>query len=171
VLSAGRISIHRGFKENRSRQKIFSNRGAIRGSSASHLTESTVQLPEKTGPRDESIARLCRQICLCRTRGQIAQANRLEAVLRNQVSADFSEDALQEIFIIEQKRVIDALMLADVLGPLLTEHLAATADPARAQAPAARSSPRPVTPDEPLGIADLIEGMLVQERTTRGHAA
>ncbi|HXC02501.1 MAG TPA: hypothetical protein VNU49_07590 [Opitutaceae bacterium] len=136
------------------------------------MTESTVQLPEKTGPRDESIARLCRQICLCRTRGQIAQANRLEAVLRNQVSADLSEDALQEIFIIEQKRVIDALMLADVLGPLLTEHLAATTpDTARAHAPAARSSPRPVTPDEPLGIADLIEGMLRQERTTRGHAA
>jgi hypothetical protein len=135
------------------------------------LTESTVQLPEKTGPRDESIARLCRQICLCRTRGQIAQANRLEAVLHNQVSADFSEEALQEIFLTEQKRVIDALMLAEVLGPLLTEHLAVAApDPARAHAPAARSSQRPATSDQPLGIADLIEGMLAQERTTRGHA-
>jgi hypothetical protein len=135
------------------------------------LIESTVQLPEKTGPRDESIARLCRQICLCRTRGQIAQANRLEAVLHNQVSADFSEEALQEIFLAEQKRVIEALMLAEVLGPLLTEHLAAAApDPARAHAPAARSSQRPATSDQPLGIADLIEGMLAQERTTRGHA-
>jgi hypothetical protein len=137
------------------------------------LTESTVQLPEKTGPRDESIARLCRQICLCRTRGQIAQANRLEAVLHNQVSADFSENALQEIFIIEQKRVIDALMLAEVLGPLLTEHLAvATApDAARAPAPPARSPHRHAATDPPLGIADLIEGMLAQERTARGHAA
>ncbi|HXA80715.1 MAG TPA: hypothetical protein VNV14_05535 [Opitutaceae bacterium] len=135
------------------------------------MTESTVQLPEKTGPRDESIARLCRQICLCRTRGQIAQANRLEAVLHNQVSADFSEDTLQDIFLAEQRRVIEALMLAEVLGPLLTEHLTAAApDPARTHAPAARSSQRPATSDQPLGIADLIEGMLVQERTTRGHA-
>jgi hypothetical protein len=136
------------------------------------LIESTVQLPEKTGPRDESIARLCRQICLCRTRGQVAEASRLEIALHDQVSAGFSEDALQEIFISEQKRVIDALMLAEVLGPLLTEQLsAATADPARVRAPAARSSQRPVTPDKPLGIADLIEGMLRQERNTHGHAA
>jgi hypothetical protein len=102
----------------------------------------------------------------------MAQANRLEAVLHNQISADFSEDALQEIFLNEQKRVIDALMLAEVLGPLLTEHLSATApDSARAHAPAARISQRPETSDQPLGIADLIEGMLAQERTTRGHAA
>jgi hypothetical protein len=135
------------------------------------LIESTVQLPEKTGPRDEDIARLCRRICLCRTRGQMAQANRFEAVLRDQVSAEYSEDALQEIFLTEQKRVIDALMLAEVLGPLLTEHLSAnTPSTARAQAPAARSSQRPATSDQPLGIADLIEGMLAQERTTRGHA-
>jgi hypothetical protein len=137
------------------------------------LIESTVQLPEKTGPRDEDIARLCRQICLCRTRGQVAEASRLEIVLRDHVSAGFSEDALQEIFLNEQKRVIDALMLAEVLGPLLTEHLAATGpDPtARAHAPAARRSQRPATTDRPLAIADLIEGMLLQERATRGHAA
>jgi len=101
----------------------------------------------------------------------MAQANRFEAVLRDQVSAEYSEDALQEIFLTEQKRVIDALMLAEVLGPLLTEHLSAnTPSTARAQAPAARSSQRPATSDQPLGIADLIEGMLAQERTTRGHA-
>jgi len=102
----------------------------------------------------------------------VAEASRLEIVLRDQVSAGFSEDALQEIFLNEQKRVIDALMLAEVLGPLLTEHLAfATSDPVRAHAPVARSSPRPAATDRPLGIADLIEGMLRQERATRGHAA
>ena len=102
----------------------------------------------------------------------MAEASRLEIVLRDRVSDGFSEDALQEIFLDEQKRVIDALMLAEVLGPLLTEHLAATTlDPARARAPAARSSQRPATADRPLAIADLIEGMLVQERTNRGHAA
>jgi hypothetical protein len=135
------------------------------------LIESTVQLPEKTGPRDESIARLCRKICLCRTRGQVAEASRLEIVLHNQVSADFNEDALQDIFLAEQKRVIEALMLAEILGPLLTEHLSIAAPgTARAHAPAARGSQRPATSDQPLGIADLIEGMLAQERTTRGHA-
>jgi hypothetical protein len=136
------------------------------------LIESTVQLPEKTGPRDESIARLYRQICLCRTRGQVAEASRLEIALHDQVPANFSEDALQEIFLTEQKRVIDAFMLAEVLGPLLTEHLAATStDPTRAQAPAARRALRPATTDGPLAIADLIEGMLRQERATRSHAA
>lgn len=136
------------------------------------MTESTTQLPEKIEPRDESIARLCRQVCLCRTRGQIAEANRLETILHDQVSAGFSEDALQEIFLSEQKRVIDALMLAEVLGPLLTEHLStATTATARAPASAARSPRRPVATDQPPGIADLIEGMLMQERATRGHAA
>jgi hypothetical protein len=136
------------------------------------LTESTVQPLEETGPRDENIARLCRRICLCRTRGQVAEASRLEIVLREHVSDGFNQDALQEIFLNEQKRVIDALMLAEVLGPLLTEHLAAAfPEPARAPAPAARNSQRPVTTDRPLGIADLIEGMLLQERAARGHAA
>jgi hypothetical protein len=136
------------------------------------LIESTTQLPEKTEAGDEGIARLCRQICLCRTRGQVAEASRLEVVLRNQVSTGFSEAALQEIFLAEQKRVIDALMLAEVLGPLLTEQLAAAAaDTTRAPAPAVRSPRPPGTSDQPLAIADLIEGMLMQERTTRSHAA
>jgi hypothetical protein len=137
------------------------------------LSESTTQLLEKTEPCDEGIARLCRQICLCRTRGQVAEASRLEIVLRDQVSAGFSESALQELFLAEQKRVIDALMLAEVLGPLLTEQLATAASDitrAHAPAPAARSSRPPATSDRPLAIADLIEGMLMQERTTRGHA-
>jgi|HubBroStandDraft_6_1064221.scaffolds.fasta_scaffold527369_1 hypothetical protein len=153
-------------------QKIFSNQGAVRGSSATHLSESTPQLLEKTETCDEGIARLCRQICLCRTRGQVAEASRLEVVLREHVSAGFSETALQEIFLAEQKRVIDALMLAEVLGPLLTEQLAvAASDMTRAPAPAVRN-PRPrATNDQPLAIADLIEGMLTQERATRGHAA
>ncbi|HXA14175.1 MAG TPA: hypothetical protein VNW23_03540, partial [Opitutaceae bacterium] len=110
--------------------------------------------------------------CLCRTRGQVAEADRLETALRDQVSAGFGEDALQEIFSCEQKRVSDAHMLAEVLGPLLTEHLAAaTSDQARTPAAVARSSQRPAATGRQLAIADLIEGMLMQERTTRGHAA
>jgi hypothetical protein len=136
------------------------------------LNESTSLLPEKTETRDEDIARLCRQVCLCRTRGQMAEAGRLEIVLRDQISTGFSEEALQEIFQAEQRRVIDALMLAEVLGPLLTEHLAAaTSDQARTPAAVARSSQRPAATGRQLAIADLIEGMLMQERTTRGHAA
>jgi len=102
----------------------------------------------------------------------MAEAGRLEIVLRDQISTGFSEEALQEIFQAEQRRVIDALMLAEVLGPLLTEHLAAaTSDQARTPAAVARSSQRPAATGRQLAIADLIEGMLMQERTTRGHAA
>jgi hypothetical protein len=136
------------------------------------LSESTIQLPEKTETCDEGIARLCRQICLCRTRGQVAEASRLEIILHDQVSAGFSRDALQEIFLAEQRRVIDALMLAEVLGPLLTEQLAtATSEKTRAPAAATRSSSRPAAPGRQLAIADLIEGMLMQERAARSHAA
>jgi hypothetical protein len=136
------------------------------------LSEETIQLPEKIETADENIARLCRQICLCRTRGRMAEASRLEVALRDQISSGFSEDDLQEIFLVEQKRVIDALMLAEFLGPLLTEHLAAaTSAMIRAPAPAVRSSRRPATTERPAAIADLIEGMLMQERATRGHAA
>jgi hypothetical protein len=125
-----------------------------------------------TETHDENIARLCRQICLCRTRGQAAEASRFELMLRNHISAGFSKDALQEIFSAEQHRVLDALMLAEVLGPLLTEQLATlTSEATRAPAASSRNSQPRVTPARPPAIADLIDGMLEQERATHGHAA
>jgi hypothetical protein len=138
------------------------------------LSEPTLQLPGPTETRDESIARLCRQLCLCRTRGQLAEASRLEIALRERLSDGLSQDAVQEIFLTEQKRVIDALMLAEVLGPFLTDRLASAAsEKSRAPAVAPPRGPSRSAPasDRQPAIADLIEGMLVQERAARDHAA
>jgi len=135
------------------------------------LIESTLQLPEKNGSRDDdNIARLCRQICLCRARGQTAEASRLEAALRDQTATD--EPTLQQIFSVEQRRVIDALILAELLGPMLVERLTLAAGSERiALTPVAGSPARPAARGTTPDIADLIEGMIEQERSARHHAA
>ncbi len=137
------------------------------------MIESTLQLPEKNGSRDDdNIARLCRQICLCRARGQTAEASRLEAALRDQTATETDEPTLQQIFSVEQRRVIDALILAELLGPMLVERLTLAAGSERiALTPVAGSPARPAARGTPPDIADLIEGMIEQERSARHHAA
>ncbi len=132
------------------------------------MTESTLQLPSEIETRDdERIARLCRQVCLCRARGQIAEADRLETTLPQHLPPGFSDEDLRQVYFAEQRRVLDALMLVELLGPMLTERLAVAVSGKRAvPAPASVSSHRPTAPAE---IADLIEGMLQQQRAERGH--
>ncbi|HTB80822.1 MAG TPA: hypothetical protein VK717_08040 [Opitutaceae bacterium] len=133
------------------------------------MTESTLQLPTEVETRDdERIARLCRQVCLCRARGQIAEADRLETTLPQHVPPGFSDEDLRQVFFAEQRRVLDALMLVELLGPLLTDRLAVAASGKRAvPAPASGSRGRSAAPAE---IADLIESMLQQQRAERGPA-
>jgi len=138
------------------------------------LTESALQLPvNPTEPHDEDVARLCRQICLCRARGETPEAARLEKVLRSRLPSDFDPENLQQIFQTEQRRVIDALTLVELLGPMLAERFADTMAAKSAPLPAsAANPPRPATRrSSSLDIADLIDGMLAQDQAMRGSAA
>lgn len=96
-------------------------------------------------------------------------------------SAEETQNHLQALLAAEEARVTDALLLAEVLAPLIAAQISST--PSAVGAPSATSFPRePKTAspsaarpsasrqrDEPvLGIADLIDGMLSQER--RDHS-
>lgn len=89
----------------------------------------------------------------------------MENILRHHLTPDFSTETLQQIFFAEQRRVIDALMLVELLGPLLVERFAiATSGKRVALTPSVGGSPSPAGRAAPSDIADLIEGMLEQER-------
>ena len=93
-----------------------------------------------------------------------------------------SEDDLVEIFRLEQERVANASVLVELLAPrlasLLQRRLSITPSTSVSSKPAASSSPAettrptaPAAPEGPPGIADLIDGMLDQERhrLTQNH--
>lgn len=85
-------------------------------------------------------------------------------------SESVTEEELWEIVRVEEKRVIDAAVLAELLLPRLMTALRAksptTASPTSFDPPTtAPVEPRVAIPAAPPGIADLLEGMLDQQRT------
>lgn len=128
-------------------------------------------------PRAE-LARLCRKICIARERdGQLDRS--LESEFQHalaEIHAHFgsesvSEEDLWEIVRVEEKRVADASVIAELLLPRLLTALrsqlpAPAPSPSLAPPPSASTpEPRTLSPAAPLGIADLLEGMLDQQRS------
>ncbi|HKB90278.1 MAG TPA: hypothetical protein VKC60_07145 [Opitutaceae bacterium] len=127
------------------------------------------------------LTQLYRRICVMRVNGRSIEANRLQstelstaiASAQQQHGAEvISDKKLQEIFQHERERVANASVLVELLLPELTKRLK-LGSPASAEtqnepaqrfpvedAPAAERSP----PTAPPAIADLIDGMLSQER-------
>lgn len=123
--------------------------------------------------------RVYRQICLLRARGAVVEAARMEAAELEPALAKAAGECAVEIswadhFVAEQLRISEARLLAELLAPLLAERLqpAGMAPPF----PAPDSNPHVIDPGSsplpsrrgsasPLEVADLIEGMLAQERT------
>lgn len=82
-----------------------------------------------------------------------------------------NEEILWEIVSQEEKRVSDAVVIAELLLPKLSSVLrgrAAASPPSFAPPPAAAPLPAaenvPMARTSPLGVADLIQGMLDQDR-------
>jgi hypothetical protein len=137
-----------------------------------------------TSPWGE-VALLYRRICVLRARGHSAEADRLYSTEfaqaleagRSSTEADPDRDnRLQVLLAAEEERVAAAEALAALLAPLLVEQLRGLL-PAGAPdlSPARSGEPNPFTetpvaalvrpaPGTPPAIADLIEGMLAQER-------
>ena len=127
-------------------------------------------------PRAE-LARLCRKIWVDREKsGQQVlspEADFQQALIEihTRFGADtLTEEDLWEIVRVEEKRVTDAFVLAELLLPrlltVLRAKLPGLAAPSLAPLPATASpEPRASPPAAPLGIADLLEGMLDQQRS------
>lgn len=130
-------------------------------------------------PQWAEVRRIYRRICVLRATGKSDEAAVLEetelasALAHARVTAD-SDDSEAKLLADEGERVSNASAFAELLAPLLAERLRAdlrfatpvTASPHSnansAAAPAAQPA-RPLGSEVP-GIADLIDGMLSQER-------
>ncbi len=152
---------------------------------------SAIPFASIDAPRVE-LARLCRQICLNReTSAPGHSGSSLDTELSEALAAvrathgpdSIHENDLLDLFRAERLRVTDATLLAELLAPKLAAFLRTTgstspfpnlsarpaaAPPASAAAPTrpplSASSPLPAAPTGPLGIADLLDGMLEQDR-------
>ena len=136
--------------------------------------------PLVDAPRAE-LARLCRAICIERERnGEAARSfdedfqRALFDVQSRFGATSVSEDDLAETVAQETDRVADAAVLTELLLPKLLSAI-------RSKIPAASPAPSPAVPasaplsekvdtsssapSSPLGIADLLEGMLDQQRS------
>jgi hypothetical protein len=142
---------------------------------------NSAQLPSSSSPiisSDwEAVRRLHRRICVLRATGRDADASVLErgdfsralSAARATSDSPVNETSLLAA---ESDRVADACVLADVLAPLLAEQLrpgapASLAAVSPEAASTAVSTPTPSTRPSRVpvpGIADLIDGMLSQER-------
>ncbi len=118
---------------------------------------------------------LYRRICVLRATGEAFAASRLESdelprAVAEATAAGIPEDSWPLRFAAEEKRVADAELLAELLVPLLAERLPWPRSPATAGLSAvldafpAKSAARPEPGAPPPTVADLIEGMLAQER-------
>ena len=130
-------------------------------------------------PRAE-LARLCRQICLAREQGTMSPVTAeeefllaLTTVRATYGTASINETDLKDIVTIEESRVADAVVIAELIATRINAQQTQTgAQPStfsQAQEDTSPPLPTPIpfpssasTP--PLSIADLIEGMLTQER-------
>lgn len=130
----------------------------------------------------DSVRRLYRRICVLRALGKEDEALALERseyrFVLSQARAE-AESIVDEANLLasEAERVEAAALLAEVLAPLLAERLRSAGEPAptsvalpapaqfvSSKSPTAPAAPSRPTPAVVPGVADLIEGMLLQQR-------
>lgn len=121
------------------------------------------------------ITRAIRRICLLQETDRDTEATRLEsahlipliAAFRDAHGIDsLPDDRIRDIRLSEQKRVVDAAALGELIAPLLAEYLGISAESGRARPSAARGIQTPALRHRPTSapeIADLLDGMLAQE--------
>jgi hypothetical protein len=119
------------------------------------------------------VLRLHRRVCVLRASGKTADAARLERTeLAEAWAAQRASGGTTDVaplLAAEEARVAEAVILAEMLAPLLASRLAAQEQEAASQSTrvaktsrAQRETPTPAAPAPT--IADFIEGMLAQDR-------
>jgi hypothetical protein len=149
---------------------------------------SAIPFAPVDAPRAE-LARLCRQICLGLETDAPDTGSALDRELAKALDSvrdihgpnSIHEDDLLDLFRAEQLRVTNAAVLAELLAPKLAAYLrthglapsasgpspaprAAASSSAPTRPPLSASSTLPAAPAGPPGIADLLDGMLEQDR-------
>lgn len=134
---------------------------------------SPLHLSSEPSPWDD-VRRIYRRVCVLRATGKNDDAAALEneelarALTNARIATNNTDDEVT-ILAEEAERVSNATVLAELLAPMLAEHLRADALPAQVpQAALATVTPeakppasRPA-PENAPSIADLIDGMLSQ---------
>ena len=129
----------------------------------------------------QSLIRLIRRVCLLTEQGDESEAVRLErtqlAEAVRQYRHDHGPDALTEqhlaeIFMAEQRRAADAVVLAELLIPQLTgraraEPRSAPARPADETAASPAASAEAASSRAPVDIPDFLDAMLSGESGKR----
>ncbi|MEO7599762.1 MAG: hypothetical protein ABIV50_12565 [Opitutus sp.] len=135
----------------------------------------------------DDVRRIYRRVCVLRATGKADEATQLEAddlaraLAVARIASTNNEDEIG-IMVSEAERVSNAVVLAELLAPMLAEYLRVHA-PQEAAAKSVVASaavekakvvpalaPRPI-PDKPPSIADFIDGMLSQEAPLRSSPA
>jgi hypothetical protein len=144
------------------------------------LNNAPLQSPSPAPDRLAGIARVVRQICLLREQGELLRATRLQedelpAAVRDLRLAHgpevLAESELRALFAAEERRVGDAVILAELLLPRLVGNWPASSAGARPPVslpPAASRGPAPA--GSVPAIPDLLDAMLAAERTGRRPA-
>ncbi len=108
---------------------------------------------------------------------QSTELSRALAALRAIPEAAADSDArLRALFAAEEERVLNARVLAELLVPLLSEHLGGLRPPAPRRATVASPAPAAAAAEPAVpagsgptpGIADFIDEMLAQDRAAGG---
>jgi hypothetical protein len=115
---------------------------------------------------------LCRRICLLRAQGLTAAADDLHttefipilAALRTEYgpAAQLDDDRVNLLFAIEHERVANAMLVAELIKPLITPAVAAQPNPIPRARPTQQLTPTRAAPT--MSIADLLDDMLARER-------
>jgi hypothetical protein len=137
------------------------------------LTTGIPNFPLLAQPWRE-LGEIYRRICSLRTQGRETDALALEqggfaaaltAVRVQSAPGPETEEKVQTVLAAEEGRVADAGALADLLMPLLVQHLR---NAPLVAAPAPRPHPaKPSASAEVPSVADFIDDMLAQERAGR----
>ncbi len=128
------------------------------------------------------LTRLCRRICLQREhQPELSQrsldedlANALAIILEKHGSTAATADDVNRIYASELQRLEDAVTLAEILIAKLAQRPATSSPQPQISnskpeiSPAPRPTSTPAKPSGPTpGIADLLDGMLAQQRSPR----
>jgi len=130
------------------------------------------------------VRRIYRRACVLRATGKSEEATTLESVELPRALATVRSDplsSLQEEAVLaeEVERVSSALILAELVAPVLVEQLrtalpvvtgAYAPSPTNKVEPKAAAAPPQAAADEMPSIADMIDGMLSQERASAARA-
>jgi hypothetical protein len=118
----------------------------------------------------DDVRRIYRRVCVLRITGKNDEATHLEntdlaRALSEARIASSSHDDEASVLSEEAERVSNASVLAELLAPLLAEHLRGDAQPHLTPAPSiiekSSTAARP-PPEKAPSIADLLDGMLSQ---------